>query len=1025
MATLTVGKDQQYRTIAAAIAATHDGDTVQIQAGTYLNDFATITHKITLQSVGGLAVLQATQAPPNGKAILTTETDVMVDGLGFTGAFCSDNNGAGIRYEGGNLVVRNSVFWNNQDGILGNTDPNGTVLIQSSEFSHNGAGDGYSHGIYINQVKSLTVQDSYFHDVLAGHEIKSRALATTITGSRIFDNTQGTGSYSIDAPDGGVVVIANNIIEKGANTANQFTIHYGGEHAVPAGSSLSVTGNTVVNDRSSGTLLLNQSGLTATLSGNALYGYAADRIATGPVTASGNTTVATRPTLNLASKAPIVLPPPAVPPPVDHSTGTTLRNWGTTGAVVPTGHILTVGPTGTFRTLESALAVARDGDTIRVAAGTYVNDFADINHKVIIEGVGGIARFIQTNDLSRQLGIFVANADATIRNVELTGAANYNGHEAGLYVTAGTVTLVNSKVDGNNVGVGAGDNAASNLAIYNSDIGDNFAIAKGTHNITVGAINSFTIQGSYLHGAVSGHELSDQAFNTDIENNRIIDGANVGASFLIDLGAGGAATIKNNLLVKGAQAANGLLIHVGGEAMTYSNSGVLVTGNTLVTQYSNPGHPYTYFVVGDPNKPIAPITVTGNTFVGGIAGSRWLTSATDGGNNRSGTTPTLDTSSPVSTAAAPSLFAPQSGPNTLKLVLAEQRGDLDAKFVVTVDGVGAGGGTVTAPVGSATQTFNFSGTWTPGAHQVAVTIINSQTGNGGGAYALFVKSVSLDNSTVQPNVGLNRATYTTTLTASAPAPAPAQTGEPATPAGFVAAYYLAHNPDVAAAQVDPLQHYLIRGWREGRDPSAFFDTNWYLAHNPDVKASSMNPLLHYDMYGWHEGRDPSALFSTAAYLAANPDVAAAGTNPLDDYLEHGRADGRPNFIAGSMATSDPLVDPAYLNGQLGDNLLPTSSAAAKGVHWVFSTAEWQKGLNPDAWFDTRYYLAHNPDVAAAHTDPLTHFETVGWKLGRDPSAAFSTSKYLAAYADVNAAGVDPLLHFVLFGQHEGRKAFAV
>ena len=131
MATLTVGKDQQYTTIAAAIAATHDGDTVLIQAGTYLNDFATIYHKITLQSVGGLAVLQATQAPPNGKAILTTETDVTVDGLGFTGAFCADTNGAGIRYEGGNLIVRNSVFWNNQDGILGNTDPNGTVLIQS------------------------------------------------------------------------------------------------------------------------------------------------------------------------------------------------------------------------------------------------------------------------------------------------------------------------------------------------------------------------------------------------------------------------------------------------------------------------------------------------------------------------------------------------------------------------------------------------------------------------------------------------------------------------------------------------------------------------------------------------------------------------------------------------------------------------------------------------------------------------------------------------------------------------------
>ena len=187
----------------------------------------------------------------------------------------------------------------------------------------------------------------------------------------------------------------------------------------------------------------------------------------------------------------------------------------------------------------------------------------------------------------------------------------------------------------------------------------------------------------------------------------------------------------------------------------------------------------------------------------------------------------------------------------------------------------------------------------------------------------------------------------------------------------------------------------------------------------------MNPLLHYDIYGWREGRDPSALFSDRAYLAANPDVAAADENPLAQYLDQGRAEGRPSFIAGTMATADPLVDPAYLNEQFGDDLLPTAPADAKQVHWVFHTAEWQKGLNPDAWFDTKYYLAHNPDVAAAHIDPLTHYETFGWKEGRDPSAVFSTSKYLAAYTDVKAAGMDPLLHWVLFGQTEGRKAFTV
>jgi hypothetical protein len=50
VATLTVGKGQQYSTISAAVKASHDGDVVQVQAGTYTNDFATINTKITLQA---------------------------------------------------------------------------------------------------------------------------------------------------------------------------------------------------------------------------------------------------------------------------------------------------------------------------------------------------------------------------------------------------------------------------------------------------------------------------------------------------------------------------------------------------------------------------------------------------------------------------------------------------------------------------------------------------------------------------------------------------------------------------------------------------------------------------------------------------------------------------------------------------------------------------------------------------------------------------------------------------------------
>ena len=81
---------------------------------------------------------------------------------------------------------------------------------------YNGAGDGRSHNIYVNEIASLVIDNSYLHDADIGHQIKSRAQSTTITNSRIYDGN-GTGSYSIDLPNGGKGVIRNNVIQQGPN----------------------------------------------------------------------------------------------------------------------------------------------------------------------------------------------------------------------------------------------------------------------------------------------------------------------------------------------------------------------------------------------------------------------------------------------------------------------------------------------------------------------------------------------------------------------------------------------------------------------------------------------------------------------------------------------------------------------------------------------------------------------------------------------------------------------------------------
>lgn len=70
---------------------------------------------------------------------------------------------------------------------------------------------------------------------------------------------------------------------------------------------------------------------------------------------------------------------------------------------------------------------------------------------------------------------------------------------------------------------------------------------------------------------------------------------------------------------------------------------------------------------------------------------------------------------------------------------------------------------------------------------------------------------------------------------------------------FDAEFYLAANPDVAAEGVDPLEHFLTLGWREGRDPTRDFSVDDYLELNPEIAAAGLNPFAHYLASGQAEG----------------------------------------------------------------------------------------------------------------------------------------------------------------------------
>ena len=85
-------------------------------------------------------------------------------------------------------------------------------------------------------------------------------------------------------------------------------------------------------------------------------------------------------------------------------------------------------------------------------------------------------------------------------------------------------------------------------------------------------------------------------------------------------------------------------------------------------------------------------------------------------------------------------------------------------------------------------------------------------------------------------------------------------------------YYLRTNPDIAEAGVDPIQHYLEFGWKEGRNPSAAFSNDFYLNCHSDVKNANLNPLIHFISFGKEEKRKISPVVKHPSLYSKNKEV---------------------------------------------------------------------------------------------------------------------------------------------------------
>ncbi len=261
---------------------------------------------------------------------------------------------------------------------------------------------------------------------------------------------------------------------------------------------------------------------------------------------------------------------------------------------------------------------------------------------------------------------------------------------------------------------------------------------------------------------------------------------------------------------------------------------------------------------------------------------------------------------------------------------------------------------------------------------------------------------------------------------------------------FDADHYLSEYKDIAESGMDPFAHFMQHGWKEGRNPSAAFETLYYRDRYLDGRP--VNPLTHYVTAGIDAGlrtkpRDeqdyidvqmPVVLpfFNAADYFTQ---VEGDGTDALQHYLRRGWRENvaiSSEVDLGSYAAHfdhikrlgvSPLYH--YASQERLNRWLAAGGEAGEATHALPFEIAGDAGRERrrirktlSAGFERAFYLSRYDDVREAGLDPLDHFIDRGWREGRRPNSLFDTVFYLQEYADRIEAGMNPYYHYLTVGR---------
>lgn len=254
---------------------------------------------------------------------------------------------------------------------------------------------------------------------------------------------------------------------------------------------------------------------------------------------------------------------------------------------------------------------------------------------------------------------------------------------------------------------------------------------------------------------------------------------------------------------------------------------------------------------------------------------------------------------------------------------------------------------------------------------------------------------------------------------------------------FSADYYLANYGQELGKNKDLLEHFLSKGWQEGKNPSEKFEVSYYLEKYPLVQEVGINPLLHYLLEGQQKGYFPLRIiewtefvkqtgeFDEEYYLKNHQEVINEGESLLQHFMNLGWKEGyNPNtnfevdyYLDSYHDVRDSEVNPFYhylrfgkLEGRLPNQLV-------EDIDFV----------NESGLFDFDYYKTqlekHQVQNILENKDLVEHFLRVGWHEGLKPASDFETREYIAMYGEEleEFGGANPFVHYLRVGKEKGYK----